>query len=39
MIDERDRTISVALRPLRDDLPPADWGGVVARAQAPAAPR
>jgi hypothetical protein len=38
MIDERDRTISVALRPLRDELPPADWGGVLALAQAPAAP-
>ena len=38
MIDERDRTISVALRPLRDELPPADWGGVLALAQAPAQP-
>ena len=32
MIDERDRAISAALRPLRDELPPADWGGVLALA-------
>jgi hypothetical protein len=36
MIDDRDRAISVALRPLRDGLPPADWSGV--RALATAAP-
>jgi len=38
MIDDRDRAISVALRPLRDELPPADWGGVLALAQAPSEP-
>jgi hypothetical protein len=38
MIDERDRAISVALRPLRDELPPADWRGVMALATARSEP-